>query len=425
MYQVYRYVGITILTILLVGCGGSGGSSTSDYNTDTSSISGTSDYNSDISSINNEAAKNITEDSIGARPVTSTPVSKGTLFASPNGSGNSCTETTPCSLDTANTKLSAGDVLFLRGGTYPLSMDGLQRVNIYAYGTAAAPIIIESYPGETAVIDGAALSPLVDVERQQGTVRLGGDYLRLRKIEVKNMPEKGILVEGDNCIVEGCTSHHNHLAGINAFDVAGLIIRDNTVYANSDVGLTNWNYDNGNNADGISASYTHSPLLEHNTVYGNSDDGVDCWGSNDSMLKYNISSDHGKLGGTGNGQGFKLGGQNNNNNQAHFNIAHSNSSSGFDISELTNLNAQYINNVAWNNGGYGFIKLDNIGNVVANNIELNNGIPDNGAGIQSNNSWQRGGTVTFISTDPASPDFLRPTAGGGFEDIGVYASTAQ
>ena len=422
MYQVYRYVGITILAVLLVGCGENG---TSDYNTNISSISGTSDYTTDISSTNNEDAKNSASSLIGARSVTSTPVSEGTLFASPNGSGSSCTEATPCSLDTANAKLSAGDVLFLRGGTYALSMDGLARVNIYASGTATSPIIIESYPGETAIIDGAALNPNVDAERQQGTVRLGGDYLRLRKIEVRNMPEKGILIEADNCIVEGCISHHNHLAGINAFDAAGLIIRDNTVYANSDVGLYNWNYDNGNNADGISASYSHAPLIEHNTVYGNSDDGIDCWGSNDSMLRYNISSDNGKLGGSGNGQGFKLGGSNNDNNQAHFNIAHSNASSGFDISESTNYNVQYINNVAWNNGGYGFIKLDNIGNIVENNIELDNGIPDNGAGIQSNNSWQRSGTVTFISTNPASPDFLRPTVGGGFEDIGVYAATIQ
>jgi len=411
MYQLYRYISILILAIFLVGCGGGGGSSTGDYSTD-------------ISSINSIEAKNSSEGAIGARIVASTPVSEGTLFASPNGDGSSCTEATPCSLSTANAKLSAGDVLFLRGGVYSLSMGGLQRVNIYAYGTASNPIIIESYPGETAVIDGAALSPNVDAERQQGTVRLGGDYQRLRKIEVRNMPEKGILIEADNCTVEGCKSYNNHLAGINAFDAAGLVIRDNIVYGNSDVGLTNWNYDNGNNADGISTSYSHGPLIEHNTVYGNSDDGIDCWGSNDSMMKYNIASDNGKLGGTGNGQGFKLGGQNTNNNQAHFNIAHSNSSSGFDISESTNYNAQYINNVAWNNGGYGFIKLDNIGNIVENNIELDNAIPDNGAGIQSNNSWQRNGTVRFISTDPSSPDFLKPTVGGGFEDIGVYASTS-
>ena len=60
MYQAYRYISITILVILLVGCGGSGGNSASDYTTDISSSSGTSDYNIDTSSINNDVAKNIT-----------------------------------------------------------------------------------------------------------------------------------------------------------------------------------------------------------------------------------------------------------------------------------------------------------------------------------------------------------------------------
>jgi len=40
---------------------------------------------------------------------------------------------------------------------------------------------------------------------------------------------------------------------------------------------------------------------------------------------------------------------------------------------------------------------------------------------QTNNSWQRSGTVEVINADPSSGDFLKPVIRGGFEDIGAYA----
>lgn len=45
-------------------------------------------------------------------------------------------------------RLRPGETLYLRGGTY------YEKVRVTASGTAAAPVVIASYPGETAVIDG-------------------------------------------------------------------------------------------------------------------------------------------------------------------------------------------------------------------------------------------------------------------------------
>lgn len=72
-------------------------------------------------------------------------------FVSPDGSdANPGTLASPWqTLAYAFGQLSAGDVLYLRGGTYYVS-----DLKVNLQGTAAAPITIQSYPGEQAVIDG-------------------------------------------------------------------------------------------------------------------------------------------------------------------------------------------------------------------------------------------------------------------------------
>jgi len=71
---------------------------------------------------------------------------------SPDGSdSNSGTLNSPWkTVAYALTKLSPGDTLYLRGGTYYQS-----GISTSLQGTASAPITIASYPGERAVIDGA------------------------------------------------------------------------------------------------------------------------------------------------------------------------------------------------------------------------------------------------------------------------------
>lgn len=77
------------------------------------------------------------------------PASGATYYASTSGSGSSCSLASPCSIQTlATTACSADDIGYLRGGTYNF------KLTFACSGTSGHPIVIRSYPGELAVIDG-------------------------------------------------------------------------------------------------------------------------------------------------------------------------------------------------------------------------------------------------------------------------------
>ena len=368
----------------------------------------------------------------GARPVVSTPVNQGSLFASPAGNGNSCTLALPCSIETAIAQLSAGDVLFLRGGNYII----LSHLNIIAQGNQANPIIIESYPGELAVLDGQneTAADVISGNFPTGPglwAHANSAYITIRKLEVKNMSEAGIALAGERAIVEGCHVYNNHYNGIHIIDgavgynvpyVKGYnIVRDNFVYDNSDIGLNTAPYNNGGNSDGISVSSSKFNQITHNTVYGNSDDGIDTWRSNDSLIRYNRVYQNGIA--PGNGNGIKFGSSTDNvtglRARVEYNLSYNNRSRGFNSNSGIGVIIRY--NTAFDNGTVGFKTTDDT--VVEYNIATNpNGDPltDIRAG-HANNSWQQAGPVNFISTAANSANFLKPVIGSGVENMGAYS----
>ena len=87
-----------------------------------------SDDTDNNQSTNNNSNNDIETLTTSAREVVSTPLSEGTMFASANENSSSCTENDPCSVENALEKIQAGDVLFLRGGVYKLSMSGLKKL---------------------------------------------------------------------------------------------------------------------------------------------------------------------------------------------------------------------------------------------------------------------------------------------------------
>ncbi|MCB9811053.1 MAG: right-handed parallel beta-helix repeat-containing protein [Candidatus Nomurabacteria bacterium] len=353
---------------------------------------------------------------IGPQPVAATPLSSGTIFAAPNGSGTACTEVIPCTIQTAIDKARAGDVVFLFGGTYQVS----KNIDFNNQGTAANPVIYESYPGEKAVFDGST-SP----QSSWAQMRISGNFIYIRGMVIREMPKKGLEVLGADNLIEGMEVYNNTLSGIQiqAGDGAGTtvasrnIIRNNIVRDNSAAGLFEAVYNDGGNTDGIAISYGYDNRIENNLVYRNSDDGIDTWRGVRSYVGYNISYSNGIAKGEGNG--VKAGGSSpSKDTVVERNLVYSNKSNGINYNSGVNVTMSY--NTTWNNGLVGYkVGSDTI---LTKNIS-SGGVEKNGAGIESNNSWQRSGTVQFISTDPNSPDFLRPTVGGGFEDIGVYAGT--
>lgn len=134
----------------------------------------------------------VSANTIGPQPITPTPISKGTIFASPTGSGATCSKLLPCSIWSAVSKAVSGSVVFLRGGTYPVTTS----IRFSNKGTAVAPVIFESYPGETAILDGS--------QHAKGTkvgIFVPGRFIQIRGIEVKNMPMEGIAIYGNDNIL--------------------------------------------------------------------------------------------------------------------------------------------------------------------------------------------------------------------------------
>ena len=96
-------------------------------------------------------------------------------------------------------------------------------------------------------------------------------------------------------------------------------------------------------------------------------------------------------------------------------LSYSNTHVGLDHN--SGLLVEFDHNTTWDNerGYYG-------GNDTSISASIaGEGAADFGAGLETMNSWQRPGTLSFVSVDPTSPEFLVPTPGGGFEDIGAFA----
>ncbi len=348
---------------------------------------------------------------IGPRPLTPTELSRGTIFAAPNGSGTSCTEAAPCDLWEAVRQAEAGDVVFMRGGVYNID----RNLSFRGRGTTPAPVIFESYPGETAILEGSR-DP-----NDEYYVRIYDDPVVLRLFEIRRMPRSGISVRNSDNVLEGLRVYDNLLSGIHvheSYDVPSSnrnLITDCVAYGNSGAGLTDPEFADGGNSDGISMSSGIGNRVENCLVYGNSDDGIDTWRTTESYVGYSIVYGSGIA--SGNGQGIKAGGAPPSATSfVEHCLSFDNRGAGFDYNSGDRVT--FLNNTAWNNDGSGFYSGGNTR--VENNIAADSN-PFGGSATPTNNSWQRAGSVMFISTDPSSPDFLRPTAGGGFEDIGAYA----
>ncbi len=86
---------------------------------------------------------------VATRPEITIPAPSNSYYVSPSGSGLTCSQFSPCSLAGGLSQAQTGDEVVLRGGVYYQG-----KIDLLHSGTAGAPILIRSYPGETAVLDG-------------------------------------------------------------------------------------------------------------------------------------------------------------------------------------------------------------------------------------------------------------------------------
>ena len=228
--------------------------------------------------------------------------------------------------------LQAGDVLYVRGGTYIYSA----KINLSKNGTSDNPIGLEAYEGENVIID---FSLMATSSSNRG-FSLSGDYWHIKHLNIHKAGDNGMFISGHHNTIEQCILYANRDTGLQLGNGAShnRIINCDS-YGNADP------TDYGD-ADGFACKMD---VGDNNYFYGcrawlNVDDGWDgylrgaddvntiienCW---TWMNGYFLDGTDGGV--KANGNGFKVGGSDDKTLMHNFTlincVAFDNKSKGFD-----------------------------------------------------------------------------------------------
>lgn len=335
-----------------------------------------------------------------------------------------------------------GNLVYVRGGVYPTSA----KISLSKISVAGQPIRIRAYPGESPVLDFSGEASGTD------GISISGNYYWLYGLTLTNAGHNSIVISGSNNIVERCVSLGARNSGLHITGGNGGTATPSTnLYLNCD-SIRSFDSPVGGNADGFSAKWSLGPgnMFSGCRSWENSDDGWDlwmgtqpvlitnCWAFRNGSNVWNSSSFD------GNGNGFKLGGNNvaaahrlvrgvsfNNVGNGGNGIDQNNNTAGLTIDQ----------NVSWANRNQNFDLAHGANttpHVVRNNISIATGNTDSftSGTLSTNNSWQvvspAVDTTDFLSVDasfaiaprrddgglPETP-FFRPVPGGRLVDKGV------
>lgn len=320
----------------------------------------------------------------------------------------------------------AGDTVYFRAGVYP------GYVQLAKSGNAANPITFQAYAGETAIIDGSGRTTNIadPWQASDALIHVSGDYVTIRGLEIRNAATFGIYVNGDYVVVDQVHAHHGYFAGVYFYMVSYGRVSNSVLHDFYDYGMGG--IGGGGNADCLGSSASNTPtqvygyhLFKNNHLYNCSDDGIDTWTSQFNTIEGNVVHHAGysnaSNGGSnsmnepiGNGNGFKLG--TGGNNIVRNNVAYDNLATGFD--DNSGSGTLLLNNTAFNTNVT--FALYTAGNTAKNNLGVGGSPLLGGNPVQAANSWNLNITnPQFVSTDPASPNFLRLSMGSPAIDVGV------
>jgi hypothetical protein len=368
----------------------------------------------------------------------STPAS-GTLFVAPNGNDNNNNGTIGSPLATlarAVALATPGTTIALRAGTYAPATN----IRIMKDGTAAAPYTITAYNGEKAILDGENMphtpapldASIPNLER--GVLHIEADYWRIVNVEIVHGPYAIFCRDCNNNVFDRLITRDNYESGL---QIQGA--SSNNQVINLDSFGNRDPRKNGESADGLAIKEGSGSgnLVRGARLWNNSDDGFDAWeflspitiensaAWGNGFNRWNLPNY------TGDGNGWKLGGGDEDLPAAHVvrnSMAWDNAVGGF----IDNANPGQLRldrNTAWRNGGTGFDIADAQATVTKNLSVANATQVSLGSSSSSGNSWDIGGTWTFVSTDASaitgprtaggvipSSNFLRPANGA---DVGA------
>jgi hypothetical protein len=348
-----------------------------------------------------------------------------TYYVATNGSdsNNGTSLTTPwLTWQYAFSQLKAGDILYVRGGTYTNYLGAYSGVyygvRISGHnGTSASHITVSAYQNEVPVLDCSASTFHSYPGQHYGITLDGCSYWDITGLTIANVREyndlsssaggrdaAGVgLLDCKYILMSRCTVHD---CG-NGFGLGGS--NDYITFKNCDAYQNYDYYDNGGLANGFSTNIRAGNHVFYDGCRSwlNSDDGYDAFGG-DGYISYNNcwAFENGNYKTVGNGDGFKFGKtsptkesgvQRTVTNCISFN----NTLAGFDESQDDGsyVDMSIYNCTAYNNGanGFAFNFADKGGILILkNNIayqqKYNSSLRS--AVINSNNTWNNSMTVT-------------------------------
>ena len=245
------------------------------------------------------------------------------IYVSPTGkAGNEGTKDNPLDFQTALDYAQAGQTIVMLDGTYAPLSDYV--INRSQKGTAENPITVVPLNEGKVVLDGSKMGS------SNGLLTMVGEYWHVYGLEIMNSPGKGVSISGNNNTLEMCTIHTNGNSGLQISRYNGEPNTEN-MWPQNNLVKNCESYDNcdkgRNDADGFSAKLTCG---EGNKFYGcishhNIDDGWDLYAKSTTgqigavTIENSICYNNGWLTtdditqanyNYGEGNGFKLGGEN-------------------------------------------------------------------------------------------------------------------
>lgn len=350
------------------------------------------------------------------------------LYVAPGGSASNpgTNINAPTTLANALATIPAGGTIYLRGGTYSFSASVI--ITATNNGTSSAYKNVTAYASEVPVLD---FSGQAIADANRGLV-LDGDYWHFTGITITGAGDNGMLLAGNNNIIEKCIFSKNHDSGLQL-----------SRYVTSNTTLSSWpsnnlilnceafdNQDPDNeDADGFAAKLTCGTgnifrgCISHNNI----DDGWDLYAKSETgpigpvTLENCVSYGNGTLssrGTSGNGDknGFKLGGSGIAvNHIIRRCVAFNNGHHG--ITDNNNPgNMEVSNNTSYNNAQSNFNFRDGSTATYRNNLSFNAGSSDKTAGTEigaSNVWWKNNASTNSGSLVVSSADFISTTPSVG------------
>ncbi|WP_082404292.1 right-handed parallel beta-helix repeat-containing protein [Saccharothrix sp. NRRL B-16348] len=328
-----------------------------------------------------------------------------------------------------------GYTIHVRGGTYAPSTN----IQLLKNGTASQPITLRNHNGEHVVIDGenmphtpgAVGSSIPRPER--GAVHIEGDHWRLIGLEIVHGPYGVFGLDTNNSVFDRLVTRDNYESGLHLQgSSSNNQILNLDAYGNRDPRK------NGESADGLAIKEGSGSgnVVRGARLWNNSDDGLDYWMfSSPILLENSLAWGNGfnrwnLPDFTGDGNGFKLGGNGVAANHTVRNTMTWDNAAGGFVDNNNPGQHRIERSTAWDNPKTGF-QFDRSDSTLTKNLAAANGsnvsLGSNSSG--SGNSWDIGGSWSFASTNPGtitgprtadgsipSSTFLRPSNGA---DVGA------